>query len=270
MPISEKTLTEIANLLKLKPDDLITANKSKDDTEVSIDDKLIVLTDAEKITLEKNKYDEGKKAGPEMEVDNIKKELGLDFQGKTVKGLVEAAKKKALEDAKIPEAEKVKELQTKLETVQKTASDLEGKLKEKDAEVSSVKTQGLIVKDLPTNTTLPGDKVLLLMKADGYDYKNEDGKIVWYKDGKALIDKLGNTLATKDVATEYVTTNKLAKEEEQTPGGRGGKDQKPAGGFTKLSEVKKHFEDNGKSTLGSEFAEAVENAAKDNKEFVMD
>lgn len=268
--LKKETIDKISTLLKIKPEDLTTAIADKEEVDVAIDDKLMVLTDTEKTTLEKNKYDEGKKAGVEMEVDKIKKEAGLDFQGKTVKGLVEAAQKKTLEDAKIPEAEKVKELQTKLEKVQSTATELEKKLTEKDAEVNSVKTQGLIVKDLPTNTTLPGDKVLLLMKADGYEYKNEDGKIVWYKDGKALTDKLGNNLATKDVATEYVTTNKLSTEEIIPPGGRGGGDKKPVGGFTKLSEVKKHFEDSGKSTLGSEFAEAVENAAKDNKEFVMD
>jgi hypothetical protein len=106
------------------------------------------------------------------------------------------------------------------------------------------------------------------MKADGYDYKNEDGKILWHKDGKAITDKLGNNLLTKDVALEYVSANKLLVDA-GAAGGRGGGDHKPAGKGDKLSDIKKQFETDKKSTLGTEFSEAVAAAVKENPDFDM-
>lgn len=260
--LKKETIKTIAEKLKIKEADLTTAITADAEVDLAIDENLSVLTEDELSTLKKNNYNEGKKAGPEMEVDKVKKELGLDFAGKTVSALVDAVSKKAVEDAKIEPDKKVTELQEKLNKAQDTAKDLQTKLTEKETEVSTAKTQGLIVKDIPANTTLPAEKVLLLMKADGYDYKNEEGKIVWYKDGKALTDKLGNNLATSDVATEYATTNKLL-DETAPAGGRGGKDQKPpVNVFSKLSEVKAKFKAEGKSELGDEFRLAVQEAAK--------
>lgn len=257
----KELIDKIASMLKLKPDELATAIKAEPDADVTvaIDETLTVLSTDEVTTLKSNSYKDGKKAGVEMEVDAIKKELSLDFTGKTVKGLTDAVAKKALDDAKIEPDKKVTELTEKLKTAQQTATDLQNKLDEKEGEVSNIKTQSLIVKDLPTNTTLPADKVLLLMKADGYEYKNEDGKIIWHKDGKALTDKLGNNLATKDVATEYITTNKLSADGGTGgTGGRGGGDEtKKAGVYGKKSELMKalkdEFEAAGKSALGDEF-----------------
>lgn len=268
--LSTATIKKIAELLKLKEADISTAIKDEKEVDLTIDEKISVLNETELASLKSNSYKEGKKAGIEMEVDEIKKEMGLDFTGKSIKGLTEAIAKKTLEDAKIEPEKKVIELTEKLKTAQATANELQTKLQEKESEVSNVKTQTLILKELPGNTTLPQDKVLLLMKADGYDYKNEDGKIIWHKDGKALTDKLGNNLDTKTVATEYITTNKLSAEGGggAQGGGRGAGD---AGGSTatKLSDLKAKFTAEGKSLLGVEFSKAVQEAAKD-AEFVMD
>jgi len=267
--LKKETVALIAKLTKTKVEDLEAAIKDEKEVDVVIDEKLTVLTEDETKTLKSNSYKEGKLAGVEMEVDEIKKEKGLEFTGKTVKGLVDAVAKKTLTDAKIDPDKKVTELEEKLKTVQQTATELQTKLTEKDAEVSSVKTQAMIVKDLPANTTLPADKILLLMKADGYDYKTEDGKIIWMKDGKAVTDKLGSNLDTKTIATEYVTANKLIATEDAGAGGRGGVDAGGSGKGGKLSDIKKKFEVEGKSLLGTEFSDAVAAAAKEDKDFDM-
>jgi len=252
----------IAKLLKIPEAEFIAAIDATEEVAVTIDDKLTVLTETEVTTLKANSYKDGKNAGPEMEVDKLKKELGLEFTGKTVKALVEAAQAKTLEEAKVEPDQKVKELEGKLKTAQTTAEEFKTKLAEKENEINTTKTESLVLKDLPANTTLPSNKVLALMKLDGYEYKNEEGKIVWYKDGKVLADKIGNNLETAAVATEYVTTNKLLGEED-VQGGRGGGDKtKKVGVFTKLSEVKAKFEAEGKNVLGDEFRQAVEEASK--------
>lgn len=261
--LKKETLTRIATLLKIKATDLETAIKDDKEVDVTIDDKLAVFTEDEVTTLKGNSYKDGKKAGVEMEVDTIKKELELDFQGKTVKGLVEAAGKKAVKDANIEPDKKVTELEGKLKTAQLTATEALQKLADKEGEVSSIKTQGLITKDLPT-ASLPGEKIIALMKMDGYDYNNEDGKIVWLKDGKPMTDKIGNNMTTKDVTTEYIIANKLTVEGTGAAGGGRGKgdESKGAAVYTKLSEIKAAFKAENKSELGEEFAKVVQEAAK--------
>lgn len=267
--MKQKELIEkVASLLKLKTDDLSAAFKAEPDADVTvvIDEKLSVFTEDEVTIMKGNSYKEGKKAGVEMEVDEIKKEQGLEFTGKSLKSLTEAIAKKTLADAKIEPEKKVVELEAKLKTAQTTAQELQQKLQEKEGEVTTIKTQSIIAKDLPENLALPAHKVLLLMKEDGYSYVNENGKIIWSKDGTPMTDKLGNNLSTKDVAFQYATENKLITEEGSggAGGGRGGKD-KPAGGngvFTKLSELKEKFTAEGKSLLGTEFSQAVQEAAK--------
>jgi hypothetical protein len=112
------------------------------------------------------------------------------------------------------------------------------------------------------------DEIIQLMRINGYDFKREEGKLVPYKDGKKLTDKLGEALPVKDVTTGFMKEKKIITEE-AGPGGRGGGDKTPTGKAGKLSELKKTFAEQGKSTLGQEFSEAVAAAAKDNPEFDM-
>jgi ribosomal protein S13 len=271
MALKKEAIETIAKLAKLTPEALTAAIADEKEVDVAIPEKLTVLTEDEVTTLKTNTYNDGKKAGVEMEIKGVKEELGLEFQGKSIKGLLEAHGKKVLADAKIDPDKKVKELEEKLGTVQKTATELQTKLTEKESEVSAVKTEAAIVKDMPA-TTLPSNKVLLLMKADGYEYKSEDGKIIWYKDGKALTDNLSNNLATKAVVEAYATEHKMisANDGGGDPAGRGGGDKKnKTGKYSTLTELKDDFKEQKKSLLGKDFSDAVAKAVKDNPEFDM-
>lgn len=268
--LPQKVIDRLAALAKVKPADLSAAIAAEAETDIAIDEKVVSFGETELQTLKSNSYGEGKKAGSEIDIKEAKEKHGLEFTGKNIDALIEAAQKKAVADAKVEPGKQVADLTEKLATAQKTANELQAQLTAKDGEISYSKTQNLVMKDLPSNTTLPANKVLLLMKEDGYDYKNEDGKIIWHKDGKPLTDAVGNNLDTKAVSLSYVTENKLAVDAAD-PGGRGGNDSKGAGGkFTSLSDIKKSFEDQKKSTLGAEFSEAVTKAAKENPEFAMD
>lgn len=270
--LKQETINKLATLAKIKPEDLLSAIKAEAETDLTIDDKLTVYTEDEVQTLKSNSYKDGKKAGVEMEVDDLKKELGLDFQGKTVKGLVEASQKKALADAKIEPEKKVQELNEKVSTLQNTVKEYETKLSQKDQEVTGVKINGELYKHIPqfgdNAPALAADEVITLMKANGYEFKLEEGKIIPYKDGKQLQDKTANPLAPKDVVTSFLQEKKLITEG-TTIGGRGGDDKRPAAKAGKLSELKKQFTEQGKSLQGIEFSQAVEAATKDNPEFDM-
>lgn len=261
--LSAKTVKLISSFLKIKEDELNTAIKDEKEVDVPIDEKLSVLSEAEITTMKSNSYKEGKVAGVEMEVDEIKKETGLQFQGKSLKGLIDAHGKKVLADAKIEPEKKVVELQEKVATLQTTVKDYETKIADKDREVTGIKINSELAKHIPANSSLPADKVIVLMKADGYSPVIKDGKTVFEKDGKVLTDKLGEALQAKDVVEGYVKDNNLIKAE-GAAGGRGKGDEGGGKGkFSKLSEIKADFEANKKNVLGDEFKKAVEEAAKD-------
>ena len=271
MSISKEAQKKLLKKLNYSDADIQALVDSEEEKDVTLDDKVLVFKEDELQTLKSNSYKDGKKAGVEMDVDDVKKELGLDFQGKSVKGLIEAHKKKVLEDAKIEPAEKVKELEAKVTTLQSTVQSQEKLLADKETEVSGVKTKSELYKHIPDfgdRLALGQDDVIQLMQSNGYEFKLENGSLVPYKNGQQLQDKTANPLPAKDVVNAFLTEKKLIIPE-SVNGGRGAGDNKPPAAAMKLSEIKKTFEAAGKSVLGAEFAEAVAQAAKDNPEFKM-
>ena len=271
--LKKETIDLIAKIAKVKPDELTAAIKDEKEVDFTIDDKLATFTETEVTQLKTNEYNSGKVKGVEMAVKEVKEELGLEFQGKSVKGLAEAAAKKAVDDAKISPDKKVTELTEKLATVQATATDLQAKLSEKESEVANVKLSTELTKQVPAGTTIDADEVIVIMKTKGYDFQMKDGKLIALKDGKEITDNLSNATPVKDVINNYVTERKLISEGAGDPaekGGRGSGGGKAPVKYGKMSEIKKAFEAEGKSTLGTEFSEAVTKAAAENKEFAMD
>lgn len=270
--LKQEHLNKIASLIKMKPEELKAAIEATEEKDVTIDDTLTVLSATEVDTLKNNEYKAGKEKGTEMLIKDTKEKLGLDFQGKTLDGLLDAHGKKVLADAKIEPEKKVTELTEKIANLQKTVTEQETKLAEKDNEVSTVKLNTSLYKEVPGNLPLEADEVITLMKAKGYDFKMVDGKTVAFKDGKELQDKLSNAMPVKDVIGSFLTEKKLVGEGGSGggTGGRGGGDKGGGSGkASKLSELKAQFAAEGKSLLGSEFSAAVEAAAKDNTEFDM-
>lgn len=274
MALKADDIKKLAELAKIKPEDLTTAITAEAETDINVPTDLHVYTDTEVTQLKNNEYKNGKEKGVEMAVKDTKEKLGLDFTGKTIDGLVEAAQKKAITDAKIEPDKKVTELNEKITNLQSTVSDYEKKLADKDAEVSGVKVNSEVFKHIPAfgenAPALGQDEVLQLMRANGYDFKLENGKVVASKDGKAVLDKVSNPVEIKDVVTGFLKEKKLITDEPGVPGGRGGGNGGGPVKFATLSELKKNFEDNKKSTLGQEFSEAVSKAVKENPDFAMD
>lgn len=271
MALKKETLQKIATLLKVKDTDLETAIKDTNEVDFTIDEKLTVLTEPELTTLKSNSYNDGKKAGVEIDIKDAKEKYGLDFTGKTFEGLLDAYGKKVLKDAKIEPDKKVTELEQKITTMQNTIRETEAKLAEKETEATTAVVNSELYQHIPE----PGEngpaftkaEVVGWMRMNGIDVKREDGAFKPYKDGKLMTDKLGNPLPVKDVVTGFITEKKLITTP-TVPGGRGGKDEKPPAKATKMSELKKQFADQGKHLQGEEFAKAVAEAAKD-KEFDM-
>lgn len=260
--LKQEHINQLAALAKITPEALAAAIKSEIETDITIPGGLITLTEDEKKTLSDNEYKKGKQAGVEMEVKEAKEKLGLDFQGKTIEGLLEAHGKKVLTDAKIEPEKQVQELTEKLQTVQNSYKQLEQQLQAKEQEVTTVKVNGELFKNIPQGVTLGGEKIINLMRMDGYDFKLTDKGLVAVKEGKELTDHLSNPLPVASVLTQYATDNKLIAAAPAAGRGAGDGNGRGAGVYTKLSEIKSQFEKDGKSLLGQEFASAVAEAQK--------
>lgn len=259
--LSKETVQKIAEFLKIKTTDLQSAISDEKEMPINIDEKLSTFTEDEVTQVKNNEYKKGKAAGVEMDIKEAKEKLGLDFSGKTLDGLIEAVSRKTLADAKIEPDTKYTELNEKFTTLQKTVGEYETKLSDKDNEVTGIKVHAEILKHIPANATLSGDEIIGLMRMKGHEFKMVDGKVVTFKDGKELQDKLSNAMNAADVIGSFVKERKFAPE--PAAGGRGGGDDKGKIAFTSISQIKEKFKSEGKSLLGSEFSQAVAEAAKE-------
>lgn len=272
--LSQEVLKRLATLAKVKVEDLKAAIDDPAEKAVEIDTAVISFTEQELTTLKTNEYNNGKVKGPEMLIKEAKEKLGLDFNGKTIDNLLEAYSKKVLADAKVEPEKQVKELQDKLALVQNTAKDFETKYQEKEKEVARIKDISEIGKFIPAfgdnAPALGQEEVLSLMKANGYDYKRNDaGKLIFTKNGTEVMDHLSQPLEPSAVINTFLKEKKIIIDA-PAPGGRGGGDHTPPAAFTKLSDIKKHFTEQGKSMMGEEFSKEVEKAVAANKDFKMD
>jgi hypothetical protein len=266
--LKQETIKKIATILKLKESDLSAAITATDETDLAVAD-LTTVTDEDLTRIKNEEYKKGKDTGVEMKVKEIKEKTGIDFNGKSIEGLIEAATKKALDDAKVSPDKKVVELEADKATLSKAVDELTKQVAEKEGEASRAKTDRELFKEVP-ETTLGATDLLDFARMKGYDFKLENGQTVPYKNGEPIKDNLAKVRASKDVLAEFAKEHGLTKPEAAGgPAGRGGKDQTAGDKPTKLSEIKKQFVEQNKNLLGDEFRMAVQQAAKDTPEFDM-
>lgn len=268
--LKKEVIAKLAALAKIKVEDLQAAITAEAETDLAIDETVASYSPDELTQLKNNEYKSGKEKGVEMAIKEAKEKHGFEFQGKTIDGLVEAASKKALAEAKLEPNQKVQELTEKITNLQKTVGEYEGKLTEKDKEVMSVKINGELYKHIPkpgeNGPALGADDVIQLMRANGYEFKLEEGKTVTYKDGKVVQDKVSNPLSAGDVVQSFMKEKKLITEDQQI-GGRGGNGGNAPAGYSKLSDLTNKYKAEGKSLLGEDFSKEVAEAQKANPNF---
>ena len=196
--------------------------ESESDTDHGIDfNSLIIRTVADDETLKANlltqKKSEFQKAATEIQIKEMKKTLGLEFEGKKPEDFITNFKKQVLDEAKIEPDKKIGELENSL-------SNLQGKYELKEAELidlatshqkadRKVKLQSYVPK-LSDKLGLGNDDVIsLFLKTHEIA---EDGSVK--KDGKTLKDNVENNLDAKTVISDFVKE----KGWDVAPAGRGG------------------------------------------------
>lgn len=215
---------------------------------------------------------EGGTAAIEMLVKEKKKELGLEFEGKDVGKLLEAYQTKVLADAKLVPDEALKKKDDIINGLRANISTLEKEKTDAISQAAKIKQETAIKASIPTNLSgVEPDEVLASMRLKGYDFVEEDGKIVAKKDGQIVADKALQPLALADVIKGYATERKwLADEQQQRAGRGGGSSKKPLPNGSKpttLSQAEEAWVADGKSAGTADYQRYVDGLMSENKDF---
>jgi hypothetical protein len=241
--MNKELITSLAKLAQVTDVAKFTAVlESESDTDHGIDfSNLIIRTVADDETLKTNlitqKKSEYQKAASEIQIKEMKKTLGLEFEGKKPEDFMTNFKKQVLDEAKIEPDKKIGELETSLSNLQGKLTDKETELKDlvnshKKAD-AKIKLQSYVPK-LSDKLGLGKDDVIsLFLKTHEIA---EDGSVT--KDGKTLKDGVENNLDAKTVISDFVKEKKW----DVAPSGGGGGAGGGGGGSSSLPTTTEEYE----------------------------
>lgn len=142
MPINN--INDIEKFLRLEEGTLSAALQNEEGVDIQINDQLIVRTQEEINTREKNLTDTAKVAAVEIAVKTARNELGLSFEGKTMDNLIAAHKLKI-------ESESQAEPNEQIQTLKSDNEKLRGNLEIKQGEIEGLNSQ---FKEFENKTTI--------------------------------------------------------------------------------------------------------------------
>lgn len=172
-----------------------------------------------KVIFDKDVYDERIKnikteastAAIEVAVKEKRKELGLEFQGKTIDNLVSAIREKTEAESKIEPEEKYKTLKSDFERLQENFAKQGQEFEtfktniDKQKEYEEIKTE--FTKNINGETFVSKSTIFTEAKEKGFSFVKEDGKIIVKgSDGQTLKDeKTLSPISISDFAANFAT-----------------------------------------------------------------
>jgi len=268
-------LTDLADRLKgitvngeeLTPEKFMELAKAEDEHEIKLTEGKYLSTDdldELKVTVKQNGYEEGKTAGSEMTIKDIKKAKGLDFEGKTIPTLIKYYDEKVMSEAGKEPTEKITELTGSLENLQKKYDDdsleWEEKFKLKDIELQNVNSNSFMSGLIPTIEGFKKNHLLASFKSDGYGVAyNESGVGEPTLNGKVIKTDMEKVKPFTDVVNDWVQENQFIQTK-----GRGGNNTPgtPGGTFKTMNDLMKHMDINKIDPLSSQGLEMIDRFEK--------
>lgn len=205
--LNETTLSTIADTLKVNADDLKSALVSE--TETSIIPEGTFFTPDELSTREANlgdvKYKEGKTAGAEMTVKDVKNFNGLDFEGKDISVLNEKLADKIKSAGSQEPSEKITELNKTIDGLRFSVTDQEGTISNLQNKITKQGKTTSIMNAMPDNLTMDKTDAATLFELM-HDIVDDEGKEVVKRNGSILKDdKLQEPLSLKQSILNFST-----------------------------------------------------------------
>jgi hypothetical protein len=195
-----------------------------------------------------NRFNEGKTAASEIMVKDLRAaHPEIDYSGKKIDEFLKKYKDKVLVDADLKPDDRVVKLNKDLELLQKK---YETDLGVKEQEIGNLKkhtfklnTSHKVLALIPEKTVIPREDIVDLFNLR-HEVREEEGKIVVYKDGQVLKNELQSPLELKNVVGTFLDSNKYVAK-----GGLGGVDDPGRvgadGKFKSMSQFMKHAETKG-------------------------
>lgn len=202
----------------------------------------------------------------EVAVKEIRKSLGLEFEGKNENALIEAVKSK-FETIK---SEVIKDPEQRYTTLKTDFDKLQGNLMAKENEFETFKTnieqQNVLneiksdfTKHIPDNVLVSKSTIFTEAKEKGFSFEREEGKTVVKQNGEVLKDE--KTLSPLSIDTWVKTfINPYLKPIE---GGSGKKDDNPPAKAGSFESFQKEVEKNGwdASKMNLEMAKRIKDGS---------
>ena len=231
-----KNIEELEKFVKLEEGQSLKAlMESEDEVSIELDGTLKVRTAEDEEAFVNNLKTEFKKAGEEIAVKEVRNELGLEFQGKTVKNLANALSEKVkadtLAEAKIEPDAKIQELTADKEALvsknQELTNQVSALTQEKNNIESGFKLDTALKSKMAADSLLSKEDRLDLFKKRYNPSYNEEGQLLLHKDGQVMKnDTTRDPIGLDEVMSDF---DKAYLKEVKPAGGNGGGDD-PAGG----------------------------------------
>jgi hypothetical protein len=241
-----ENINELAKFVKGGAEVLQKAIESEDKVSIEFIEGSFV-SDNELESVKESKFKEGKKEGETVGYDfamkDLKKDFGLEIEGKDRKVIGDTIKKKILDTAKIEPNKKITELETSLSNLQNTyntdketweqeTNSYKGKLKD-------ISIMSELQRNMPEVKGLKANQFATLARTEFQFDFDDNNTLIAKKNGQPIKDKMERNIPVKDILTDYATQNGWFG----SPG-RGGDHQSGSGSseFKTINDVYKHME----------------------------
>jgi hypothetical protein len=243
-----ENINELAKFVKGGADVLQKAIESEDKVSLEFIEGSFV-SDSELETLKETRFKDGKKEGETVGYDfamkDLKKDFGLDIEGKDRKVIGDAIKKNILDTAKIEPNKKITELEQSLSNLQNTyntdkqtweqeTNSYKGKLKD-------ITVMSELQRNTPEVKGLSVNQFATLARTE-FEFDFDDNNVlIAKKNGHPVKDKMEKPIPVKDILTDYATQNGWFGSS-----GRGGSNESGSGSseFETINDVYRHMENN--------------------------
>ncbi len=253
--LKETTLSELAKRAGVSLAELKKGIESETEETLSFDTEGEFITHTELESIKeragKDSYKEGKKAGEEMFIKEIKSDEGLEFEGKTKDQLLKALKEKIQKETGSEPTKRIQELEEDKKKLQLSLTEKENELKAETENFNS-RLNGIEIESVIKNS-LPDKLANGLTKEQAYKLYKADREFAKTAEGIALIDPTTKQVI-KDKKLNPVSITDDLKEflkqfgEVHDDGRKGEDDQRRSKtnieSFTKRSDVEDYFEKN--------------------------
>jgi hypothetical protein len=241
-----KNINELAKFVKGGADVLQKAIDSEDEQSLEfIEGSFVSETDLE--TMKETVRNDGKRewnaVGYDHAMKDIKKDFGIELEGKDRKAIVDAVKSNILTDAKVEPNKKISELTTSLDNLRATFDTEKNNWEQSETQykgkLRDISVMSELQKSTPDIKGLNIGQFTTLVKSE-YDFDfDESGVLFAKKNGQPVKDKMEQIIPVKNILTDYATQNGWFS----SNGRGGGDDQGGKGGeFKSINDVYKHME----------------------------